>query len=145
MAKHRQARSQAERNVDAKTLPDREALRVLIVAVPPVRSLDVIGPAEVFGDANRMRGGAPAYTVEIISAGEERVIASHIKIPLLTDRTYRESRGTFDTLLVAGGVGAREMRYQPAFLSWLREQCTSVRRFGSICTGAFSPSRSRSA
>jgi transcriptional regulator GlxA family with amidase domain len=137
MAKRQQVRSQAERNVAAKTSPDREALRVLIVAVPPVRSLDVIGPAEVFGDANRMRGGAPAYTVEIISAGEEREIVSHIKTPLLTNRTYRECRGTFDTLLVAGGVGARDMRYQPGFLDWLREQCAGVRRFGSICTGAF--------
>jgi hypothetical protein len=27
----------------------------LIVAVPPVRALDVFGPAEVFGDANRLR------------------------------------------------------------------------------------------
>ena len=30
----------------------RRPLRVLIVAVPPMRTLDVFGPSEVFGDAN---------------------------------------------------------------------------------------------
>jgi hypothetical protein len=37
------------------------ARQVTIVAVPPVRALDVFGPAEVFADANRLHGGAPTY------------------------------------------------------------------------------------
>jgi len=34
-------------------------MRILIAAIRPVRPLDVVGPVEVFGDANRMRGGDP--------------------------------------------------------------------------------------
>jgi transcriptional regulator GlxA family with amidase domain len=119
-----------------KSVPRRDPLRILIVAVPPVRSLDVMGPAEVFGDANRLRGGDPAYAVVIVSAGDERLIATHIRTPLLGDLTYRECREHFDTVLVAGGDGAQYQLFQPEFLDWLRERCTSVRRFGSVCTGA---------
>jgi hypothetical protein len=57
----------------------RSALRILIVAVPPMRTLDVFGPSEVFGDANWLRGGAPAYEVNTISASADewfRVISA---------------------------------------------------------------------
>jgi transcriptional regulator GlxA family with amidase domain len=64
--------------------------RVLIVAVPPVRTLDLFGAAEVFGDANRLHGGDLAYEVNIISSGPERVVLSHMGTPLNTDKTYRE-------------------------------------------------------
>ncbi len=115
----------------------RSALRVLIVAVPPMRTLDVFGPAEVFGDANWLRGGDLAYKVKIISACRGRVVSNHLGTPVHTDRTYREYRGPIDTLLVAGCMGPRELHYEPGFLDWLRLQSTRVRRFGSICTGAF--------
>jgi transcriptional regulator GlxA family with amidase domain len=108
---------------------------VVIVAVPPVRMLDVFGPAEVFTDANRFHGEL-AYELEIVSAAEDRLVASHVGTPLLAHRTYRELRSPVDTLLVAGGVGAREERYSLDFLNWLREQSTKVRRLGSVCTGA---------
>ncbi len=65
----------------------------MIVAVPPVRILNVFGPAEVFGDANGQHGGDPAYQVTIISGGPDRVVASEIVSPLHADHTYREYRG----------------------------------------------------
>ena len=128
MAIARQTRSRPKDNAGTR--------RVMIVAVPPVRALDVMGPAEVFGDANRLRGGDPSYSVEIVSAGDEKLIATHIKTALLGDQTYRECRDHFDTVLVAGGDGAQYSRFQPAFLDWLREQCAGARRFGSVCTGS---------
>jgi hypothetical protein len=44
-------------------------MRILMAAIPPVRPLDVVGPVEVFGDANRIRGGDPVYSVEIVGDG----------------------------------------------------------------------------
>jgi transcriptional regulator GlxA family with amidase domain len=110
--------------------------RVAIIAVPPARMLDVVGPAEVFTDANKLRGGQPAYEVEIIAAAEDRTVPTQIGMPILAHRTYRELRGPIDTLLVGGGEWPPEKRHPPAFLSWLREQSTKVRRLGSVCTGA---------
>ena len=112
-------------------------MHVLIVAVPPMRTLDVFGPAEVFGDANWLHGGNPAYKINIISACADRVVPNYLGTPVHTDRAYHEYRGPIDTLLVAGCMGPRELRYEPGFLDWLRDQCGQARRFGSICTGAF--------
>lgn len=114
----------------------RAARRVVIIAVPPVRTLDVFGPAEVFGDANRLFAGNPPYAVSLVSAGPDRLVAGEIATPVHTDRTYREHRGPIDTLLVAGGMGAQQMRYEPGFLDWLIAQSEKTRRFGSVCTGA---------
>ena len=110
--------------------------RVVIIAAPPVRMLDVFGPAEVFTDANRLRGGEPMYDVEIVSATDEKIVASHVGMPLLTHRTYRTLRDPVDTLLVAGGDDPSEMQYSSDFLDWLRKQSKKVRRLGSVCTGA---------
>jgi len=55
MAIRQQTRSNAKRSADTDRTSVRDARRILIVAVPPVRALDVFGPAEVFGDANRLR------------------------------------------------------------------------------------------
>jgi hypothetical protein len=43
------ARQDIRRNHADKRSVSRSTLRVLIVAVPPMRTLDVFGPAEVFG------------------------------------------------------------------------------------------------
>jgi len=110
--------------------------RVLIVAVPLVRTLDVFGPLEVFGDANWLHGGDPVYEVNIISAGPKRVVLSHMSTPLNTYQTYREYRGAIDTLLVAGYDGRQQIQLEREFLNWLIEHAGKSRRFGSVCTGA---------
>ena len=115
----------------------RSVRHVLIVAVPPMRTLDVFGPAEVFGDANWLRGGDPAYRVHIISACADRVVSNYLGTPVHADSTFREYDGPIDTLLVAGCMGPRELHYESGFLDWLRLQSARSRRFGSICTGAF--------
>jgi hypothetical protein len=65
------------------TLLSRKPMRILIAAIPPVRPLDVVGPVEVFGDANGLRGGDPVYSVEIAASGEEKLMDTHFKMPML--------------------------------------------------------------
>ena len=89
--------------------------RVAIIAVPPARMLDVVGPAEVFTDANKLRGGQPAYEVEIIAAAEDRTVPTQIGMPILAHRTYRELRGPIDTLLVGGGEWLPTNCIRPTF------------------------------
>lgn len=116
--------------------PVRSPRRILIVAVPPVRTLDVFGPLEVFGDANRSRSDGPIYEISIISAGTDRDVPSHLGLSVRTDQTYREYCGPIDTLLVAGYDGVSKARYDRQFLRWLKDKCANSRRFGSVCTGA---------
>lgn len=77
MARHPQSRPKHREGDDRSVV--RSARHVVIVGVPPVRSLDVFGPAEVFGDANRLQGGDPSYRVTIISACRERLVPSYIE------------------------------------------------------------------
>jgi transcriptional regulator GlxA family with amidase domain len=133
----RQARDH-ETRTDGHARPvARSPRRIFIVAVPPARTLDVFGPVEVFGDANRLHGGDPAYEVNIISSRPERTVLSHMGSGLNTDQTYRECRGPIDTLLVAGYDSRQKMRFERDFLNWLREYSGKSRRFGTVCTGAF--------
>ena len=81
--------------------------RVVIVALPEVQPLDVTGPAEVLASAASVAGGDDAaYTIEVVAPGGA---------PIPTDSGYAIApagaleavRGPIDTLLVAGGAGAR--------------------------------------
>ena len=136
MARNPQARSIVKRDGGDAQSDNRNGRRVLIVVVPPLRTLDLFGPLEVFSDANRLSGADPAYKVSIISGGANRVVLSHLATPVYTDLTFREYRGSVDTLLVAGVDSDSQIRYEADFLDWLRDQSQKSRRFGSICTGA---------
>ena len=136
MARKPQARPIVTRDSADARSDNRNGRRVLIVVVPPLRTLDLFGPLEVFTDANRLSGADPAYRVSIISGGASRVVLSHLATPVYTDLTFREYRGSVDTLLVAGVDSDSQIRYEPGFLDWLRDQSKKSRRFGSICTGA---------
>lgn len=137
MAMRRQARHKRTLTDGRVRAVARSPRRVLIVAVPRVRTLDLFGPVEVFGDANWLLGGDRPYELSILSSGPELVVQSHLGTPLNTDQTYREFRGPVDTLLVAGYDRRQEATFEPDFLNWLREHSGKSRRFGSICTGAF--------
>jgi transcriptional regulator GlxA family with amidase domain len=50
---------------------------------------------------------------------------------------YRDYQGPIDTLLIAGGSGVEEAAEDGALLAWLRKNARSLRRIGSICTGAY--------
>src|SRR5262249_17807194 len=56
---------------------------------------------------------------------------------LHADRCYDQARAGIDTLLIAGGRGTPRYYSDRKLLAWIRRQSQSVRRLGSICTGAF--------
>lgn len=136
MSRQNSARRTSQRVHGTSRSPARGTRRVLIVAVPPVRTLDVFGPLEVFGDANRSQSDGPIYEVRVVSAEADRDVLSHLGLPVRTDQAYREYRGPIDTLLVAGYDGVSTVRYEQDFLKWLKDSCANSRRFGSVCTGA---------
>src|SRR5579859_5468027 len=85
MNKSRHTRLSTGRSDQRDRLPLRSTRRVLIVAVPPVRTLDVFGPLEVFGDANRSQSDGPTYEINLISGGTDRDVLTHLGTTLRTD------------------------------------------------------------
>jgi transcriptional regulator GlxA family with amidase domain len=107
--------------------------RVVIVVYPNVQTLDVTGPAEVFRAAGLIR--PPGYDVTIAApeAGPLRTST----VALVPDARLDECGGQIDTLIVAGGTGARRAEEDSALVVWIAAAAQRSRRVASVCTGAF--------
>jgi len=111
--------------------------RIVLVGFDGAQGLDVLGPAEVFAAANRSLGRIE-YRVLLASVGGGRV-RSTSGIELRATALRRIAPHRQDTVLVVGG----EARAIPAALAseplrrWLLRAAPTVRRFGSVCSGAF--------
>jgi transcriptional regulator GlxA family with amidase domain len=111
------------------TAPRRIAL---FTGADPAR-LDLIGPAEVFRETNKLRvaqGRPPAYDIVFLHWRECPPSSE-----LWRHLPYRRGRG-LDTLLFCSGREA-EVAADARVIAWLREAALAARRAGSICTGAF--------
>jgi transcriptional regulator GlxA family with amidase domain len=108
--------------------------RVVIVAFPRVQTLDVFGPAEVFGTASQL-SGAPQYEVQVVASEPGPLRTSSVSIH--PDLTPERCRGPIDTLLVAGGLGVHRAAEDERFVRWLGGAARRSRRVASVCTGAF--------
>lgn len=106
--------------------------RVVIVALPEVQPLDVTGPAEVLAAASRR--ASPGYAVEVAGRGGEPIPtgSGYALVPALA---LEAVRGPLDTLMVAGGAGAR--RPDPDAVARIAGLAAGARRVTSVCTGAF--------
>lgn len=118
-------------------------MRVVVLALPNVQSLDVVGPLEVFDAAARVvaaardGGGPRPYDVAVVAPGGDVVRASSG----LTLGAEALPRGAVDTIVVAGGEGARHVGDDAPAIAWLRRAAPRARRVTSVCTGAFALAR----
>ena len=112
------------------------AMRIAILAFPRFQLLDVAGPADVFVEASRQLGDPRAYQVQVIGT-KEGMLKSSGGLRLAVDATVATHRGRIDTLLVAGSPNIEDMASDAQLQDWLRRQARTVRRYGSVCTGAF--------
>ena len=107
--------------------------RVVIVVFPGVQTLDVTGPAEVLRAATRLH--PPGYDVTVVApeAGPLRTST----VSFVPDARLEDCTGRIDTLIVAGGTGARAAENDERLIAWLRKAAKRSRRVTSVCTGAF--------
>jgi transcriptional regulator GlxA family with amidase domain len=122
--------------------------RVVIVAFDGCQTLDVVGPLDVFGgacEAQARRGARdPGYETVVAGVGP-RPFRSTSGLAMVPDTTLaREAsrRGPFrgapiDTLLVAGGAGARRAAQDRGVVEAVARLAARARRVTSVCTGAF--------
>src|SRR5262249_50679620 len=110
--------------------------RVIFLALPPVEELDLVGPIQVFGAANRLTG-KPTYTVELVTNQEDlKVVGDRGLVSFQAARHYRSVRGEFDSLLIVCGLASRATS-NIALLAWIRRSAGRAKRVGSVCVGAF--------
>ena len=109
--------------------------RIVIVSFPGVQTLDVVGPAEVFATADRLRGGGE-YGIEVVATEPDTVVTGS-GLQLVPHRALAGVRGPIDTLLVAGGLGVVDAQKDERLIRWLRSAAPRARRVASVCTGSF--------
>ncbi|VTR95829.1 family transcriptional regulator : Transcriptional regulator, AraC family OS=Variovorax paradoxus (strain EPS) GN=Varpa_5754 PE=4 SV=1: DUF4066: HTH_18 [Gemmata massiliana] len=109
---------------------------ITIVAPGGVQLTDVSGPLDVFAEANSQLQRA-VYRLEVVATALGPLRSSS-GVRLVPDRVIGEP-GTerTHTLLVAGAPGAPNQNPPVALLNWLRTETKRVRRYGSVCSGAF--------
>ncbi len=108
---------------------------IVFLVAPPFELLDLTGPYSVFSEANAAsRNGE--YAPQIISTTREQSLTSTAGLAVASQHYYQEFRKQIDTLLVVGGRGSMRP-YDQDVLRWMRARQERIRRFGSVCTGAF--------
>ena len=83
--------------------------RLVMLAFPLAQSLDITGPLEVFTAANALRrpqGLAPYYQL-VLAAAEAGPVVTSCGITLHAEASYHAAGLRPDTLMLAGGDGAR--------------------------------------
>ncbi len=114
-------------------------MRIGILLFDEVEVLDACGPFEVFSVAARLQGVAASeaarISVTLISVYEDRpVVVARGGLRLTADVTIA-SAGSFDLLLVPGGV-TTAVEGDPKAIAWLAAQ-RDTPTIASVCTGAF--------
>jgi transcriptional regulator GlxA family with amidase domain len=111
-------------------------MKLAIVVLDGVQSLDVAGPMDVFVEANSFLGPDQQYQIDLVGmeAGDVRCANGlHIHV----DSGYRDYAQQPDLLLVAGGPKLPQVQLDPDFLQWLNAKAAGCKRFGSVCNGVF--------
>jgi len=127
--------------------------QIVILAFDGAQPLDVVGPADVFAEANdafhqrgnRTRGAGAPYQVTIVglkagtvrSEGGLGLVADVALARVLRDARVARRGASVDTVIVAGGVGARRAARDPRVTRSVRELAGRTRRVASVCTGTF--------
>jgi transcriptional regulator GlxA family with amidase domain len=109
---------------------------IAILAMPNVQLLDVSGPLDVFAEAN-IQAGVETYKLRVVATDPGNIRSSsgvRIVPDLIIGQAINEK---FDTLLIAGAPNAPDAQLKEATVLWLRHVLPGLRRYGSVCTGAF--------
>jgi transcriptional regulator GlxA family with amidase domain len=132
-------RSASLRHHPSSGILARMVRRVAILAFDDGQPLDAVGPCEVFAAANQAltaRGRTPAYEVEVVGL-QARPLRGSSGLVMLPARSLDEVPLPLDTLIIAGGAGARAVAGHLGVQRAVRRSARGARRVASVCTGTF--------
>ncbi|HVJ53140.1 MAG TPA: helix-turn-helix domain-containing protein [Aliidongia sp.] len=120
--------------------PHHLSKRVLVLAPAPAQLLDLAGPAEVFAQAVRLSSGS-LYEIEVsVVPLPSGLRTTSSGVPLSAGRSLPDliaDDRPLDTLILAGGEGARSRADEPDLRAAVSLLAGRARRVASVCTGAF--------
>lgn len=123
---------------------ERSPRPVIIVAFDGCQLLDVIGPLEVFAGARAAqasrRAADPGYAPIVVAPGRGPITGESglAIVPAARLASIAAAKAPpIDTLIVAGGAGARRAAEDPTIVRAIARAAGRARRVASVCTGTF--------
>jgi transcriptional regulator GlxA family with amidase domain len=115
----------------------KSPLRIGFLVFDGITALDLVGPADAFGCAQRgpQTAHEPAYEVVVIGVSG-RVCVSESGVRLGVDCSL-ERAPALDTLVVPGGSGLREPETNRKASSFVKRRAPRLRRIAAVCTGIY--------
>jgi transcriptional regulator GlxA family with amidase domain len=115
--------------------------RIVLLAAPGSQILDVIGPFQIFTRAAEIHASkhpqaSLIYSIEIVTISRRLSVATNCGLHITAQRPYWQLRGAIDTLLITGGTAVEADQTGMGVVQWIGKRSQSVRRLGSVCTGA---------
>ncbi len=115
--------------------------RISILTFPRVHLMNLAGPLDVFARASQAltRDGkrkSAAYEIELLTT-DDLPVTTASGLGLVGGRQWTQAVEPIDTLLLVAGTSGVDSPIAPELLAWLRASADSVRRIGSVCSGAF--------
>ncbi|MGQ0833175.1 MAG: GlxA family transcriptional regulator [Microthrixaceae bacterium] len=111
------------------------ARHIVFVVFPGLQGLDLMGPFEVFADANDELGrSAYRLTVAATVPGE---LSTSSGLGLVATTALAEVPTPIDTLVVVGGDGTYHAVGDSALIAQVQRLARRARRVTSVCSGAF--------
>lgn len=118
----------------ASSVPSR---KITLIVFEGAQLLDVAGPADVFGEANRFLG-RPGYDLAFVSrhGGSVRLSCG---LAIDTRRIGHGRVGERETLIISGGgkQGLLSAMNDRKLKSWVRRAAPKAERLACVCTGSF--------
>jgi len=96
--------------------------------------LDILGPVEVFDYADRQVPGS--YRIDVVGPTTDGQITMSNRLRLGVG-PLPEPPPRHDTLIVAGGAGARRATADAVIVDWIARASRRARRTTSVCTGSY--------
>lgn len=114
---------------------------IVFVVFEGLQGLDLMGPLEVFADANdELRGGPGPHdgpyrlTIAAIEPGSVRTSSG---VGIAVDAALADITTPIDTIIVVGGDGTLEAIVDDDLAAQILRLAGSARRVASVCSGAF--------
>src|SRR5580693_5985091 len=113
--------------------------RIVMLAFENAQILDITGPLQILGAANRGRSH-PVYDI-MLAARAKGPFRTTEGLSLVAGAGYARGHAALlrniDTLMVAGGEGIDVARHDSALIRLIQSGARQARRTVSVCSGAF--------
>ncbi|MDB3935603.1 DJ-1/PfpI family protein [Granulosicoccus sp.] len=114
----------------------RRHRNIVFFVYPGIKTLDLVGPLQVFNDTKQHVETGSAYMTSIVSLHGGEII-SDTGLTVASESVSRWRRRKVHTFIVVGGDGAQFAADDPNIVDSIKLLSSKSERIASVCTGAF--------